>query len=311
MSKTAKRMPAKMKQNIAHRQEKIKKNVRKLLPLLATMTLVLGVYLFGVLPSRPENMMRKFFGRTVESLASKSMRYDGSFGDTDQGWAGDFVGANGSNGDKSIQFRLKTGDKNADQNLVKTSSVTVSKTRSGLWYKIDGAKNINEILAKIPGYGPVPDAVLAELGPNDGLWRSMRPGESAPVCVGSIADMLSTSDGNIGPLDYPIRLVGGPYIVDDTSELRLYDISLEPAHKSSPTEVVLTKFLSCISTLQGDDYRLRTVTKSEVAGMKFKVTVDPLSGMITKVVWKQMSQYFQMTLRDFNKDIAVAPPANQ
>jgi hypothetical protein len=129
-------------------------------------------------------------------------------------------------------------------------------------------------------------------------------------CVKDLLVLFTSSTAVPTKDEYPFVLTGGPYGGGGDTQDQVYDVTLRPDRSESPTENRINTLVACLESLRADDYRLKTITPTELDKTKIAITVDPLSGTVKKIVYKYVGLYFQINFRDFGKDIVVSAPVS-
>jgi len=274
-------------------------------PLLITTALLALVYLFVLTPAKPINVLKSALTNTFDAEKQKSLRYDGSFGDENNDLQAEFNGQKGANGDKS--FALKITHK--ETSSASFGSGNVSETS---YIRVEGVDKIPVILAAIPGAKPLDPEIQNALSSVDGKWISLSVEEqtvlsSSLPCSKEVEQLFGDYTLNEQE-EFPFDIVAGPYSDGDGSVSETYEVELRVGRKVTDTEQSITGALNCLDSLRGDDYRLREVNQSDIDAFRLKISVDPLSNTIKRISYKQSGIFFQIFLRDFNKDISVAAP---
>jgi hypothetical protein len=303
-----KRNPQKSKQTKeAAEQKKRTAAFKTAVPLVLTLLLLGAVYLFVLLPESPANALKGAILNSLDSEKQKSFRYDGSFGDTNRGIAGEYAGQKASNGDSEFRVRLKDDEKN--------TSIEIKSVEDTNYVRIEGVENLNTTLSKITGVVELNDQTVELLTALQGKWIELSPAserlvQAAVPCMDKLPGFREQSTApQMNSDNYPFVLTAGPYSNNDDSEDDVYEAKLSPDRTLTAPEDGLTDLANCLESSYGEnDFRLRDSTKSDEQSMNFVFTVDPLSNTVKKVVVKQVGQYFQLVIRDYNKDITISPP---
>lgn len=304
MPKT-KRSPKIKKQSAE--ESKTNKALKTALPLVVTMLLLIVLYVLVLVPKKPENELKKAFFNTFDSTKQKSGRYDGTIGIEEGGIKIEFNGQKASNGDTSSSYKLTQKD-----NTITLENANVSNDS---YIKFDGVGNIPTLIESIPGAKSLEPSAVVILDAVNGKWVSLNNKEKQVVsgetkCVAELENLsFDTSNGDVEN-NFPFEITAGPFIADDGSVTQSYEVKLRKDRNVSSSEAKLTALVDCVDSLRGDDYRLRRVGESDMDAIRLSLTVDPLSNTINHIIYKSFGNYFQLFLRDFNKDITVSAPEN-
>lgn len=301
---SAKRKPASQK-NKTVEQKKSVQAFKTAVPLLITTILLAVVYVFVLTPVKPINVLKGAFSNTFDAEKQKSLRFDGSFGDEDNDLEAEFNGQKGANGDRSLALKIT----HKDESSVSFGYGTVSDAS---FVKVEGVDKIPVILAAMPGAKPLNPDTLTALTSVDSKWISLSSSEqsiltSSVSCAEEIENLFSDQQP-AEQEEFPFEIVAGPYSDADGSVSETYEVKLKEGRKVTGMERSVTNALNCLDGLRGDDYRLREVNDKDINAFRLKLSVDPLSNTIRRITYKQFGSYFQIFLRDFNKDISVAAP---
>ena len=280
---------------------------RTAIPLLLTLVLLAVIYVFVLLPDSPSNSLKGAILNSFDPEKQTSYRYDGSFGDTNRGIEGEYGGQKASNGDSEFRVRLKNEE-------IYTSLETINIGDTS-YLRIEGVENLNTILAKITGVKKPSDEATGLLLAIQSKWIELTPAtkvalESQTSCINYLPGFGNTpSAPKLTADNYPFELKSGPSKTKDDSEDRTYEAVLIQDRAASGPEEAITSLVNCLESSFGeDDYRLRDSGKVDEQSMRFVFTVDPLSNTVTRMVVKQVGQYFQLVMRDYNKDVTITAP---
>jgi hypothetical protein len=243
---------------------------------------------------------------SLDQSKQKSWRYDGSFGDKDTKLDGEMTGQKAKNGDSEFYIKLSTKDKSTSYHVIKKGQ--------DYYYLVSGVDSIPGLVAIIPG-AKVPDPVTSNiLSHLNNTWikvpaSEQQNAEKLVPCSGTSL-ILPTVDElkQLTSTDMPVEITGGPYSANDGTQSRVFQVGLKQSRHVTHYEGTVSDFISCLDSLRGDDFKLRKVNSQDINSLRFNITVDPLSNTLSKVLVNQFSQYFQLNLRDYNKDISIQQP---
>jgi hypothetical protein len=299
--KTARRQSAK------ERERTKKLNVFKTaVPLVLTVLLLGVVYVLVLLPDSPEVVLKRALYNSLDQTKQKSWRYDGSFGDKDNGFSAEYSGQKSNTGDTEFFIKLAVKDQTASYHIIQKGT--------DRYYLVSGTTNIPTILAAIPGAQPPDQATSDILNSANNSWIKVSESDTKlirnimPCSANSISlpttDQLTSLTGT----NLPLQITGGPYAASDGTQTRIFEVGLKKGRTTTAYETGITNLVNCLDGLRTNDYRLRKVSSQDIDAFRVNITVDPLSNMITHVIYGAFSQYFQLSLRDFNKDVTVSAP---
>jgi len=275
-------------------------------PLVLTVLLLAVVYVLVLLPDKPELVLKRSLYNSLDQSKQKSWRYDGSFGDKDNGFSAEYSGQKAQNGDNEFFLKLMAKDL--------STSYHITRKGNDSYYLVSGATNLSTILSTIPG-AKLPDqtmtAVLASINdtwikvPNtsDELVQKLVPCSATPLLLPNASQLTDVTDAKL-----PLQITGGPYSANNGTQSRVFEVGLKKGRAVTDYEVGIGNFISCLDGLRNNDFRLRKVSSQDVDIFKVSITVDPLSNTVSHVVYKAFGQYFQLNLRDYNKDVTVNAP---
>jgi len=280
---------------------------RTAVPLVLTLLLLGLVYMFVLFPDSPSNSLKNAILNSFDAEKQKSFRYDGTFGDTNRGYEGEYSGQKAQNGNSEFRVRLK------NESLY-TSLETMNIGKSS-YIRVDGVQNLNGILAKITGVKQPTDMTYSLLQTAQSKWIEVTP--SSKTVLQTLVPCTDKLPGFGGQVEapkmdkssYPFVLKGGPSKTKDDSEDRTYEATLATDRVETSQELSITSIVNCLEAEFGkDDPRLRESGKVDEQSMRFTFTVDPLSDTVKRMVVKQVGQYFQLVMRDYNKDVTINKP---
>jgi hypothetical protein len=302
----AKRNPAKTRKDTIERNKRFAA-FRTAVPLVLTLLLLGLVYVFVLLPDSPSNSLKNAILNSFDADKQKSYRYDGSFGDTNRGYEGEYSGQKANNGNTEFRVRLK------NESLY--TSLETMNIGENSYVRIDGVQNLNAILAKITGVKQPTDMAYSLLQTVQGKWIEVTPTSRSTVqSLVPCMDVLPGFGGRpeapkMDESNYPFVLKSGPSKTKDDSEDRTYEATLLTERVATAPEVAITSIVNCLESEFGaEDPRLRDSGKVDEQSMRFTFTVDPLSNTVNRMVVKQVGQYFQLVMRDYNKDVTINKP---
>lgn len=295
------------RQSTKERARTKKLNVFKTaVPLVLTMLLLAAVYVFVLFPDSPEIVLKRALFNSLDQTKQKSWRYDGTFGDKDSGFSAEYSGQKSNTGDTEFFIKLSAKDQTASYHVIQKGSDS--------YYLVSGTGNLSAILSTIPG-AQLPDQTASDiLGSANNIWIKVPSAENQliqklmPCSTTEVS--LPTKDQltDLTSTNLPTVITGGPYSADDGTQSRVFQIGLKKGRTATSYENGITSFINCLDGLRGDDYRLRKVSGQDLDTFRLNITVDPLSNTLSHVVYGAFSQYFQLTLRDYNKDVIVSAP---
>lgn len=294
-------------------KKKIKQNKKSAqvfktaLPLAITTVLLGLIYVLVLIPVKPENILKSAFYNTFDTTKQKSGRFDGTIGSEENDIQVEFNGQKSNNGDVSSSVKLSQHD----------SKISLEGTRvaNDTYVKITGVEYIPTVLKSIPGAKPLDSNFNTILSMANGRWVKVSSSESQiatknMTCGQEIGNLFAKKPAKSEKDDFPFELSGGPYKADDGTTSQTFEVKLKPTREITVAEQNITQLIECVDTLRSDDYRLRQVHSSDIDGIRLRITVDPLSNTITYISYKQFGNYFQLFLRDLNKDVSVTAPDN-
>jgi hypothetical protein len=277
-------------------------------PLVVTLLLLGLVYVFVLVPVRPSVVLSNALYNSLDQTKQKSWRYDGSFGDKDSGFAAEYSGQKSSNGDN--EFFIKFSAKG------NSTSYHVLRKGTDSYYLVSGVEGLSEVLKTIPG-AKSPDVQTTNiLSHMTNVWIKVSGADKlkAEKLLPCSGESLSLPAGNelkeLTGKSIPITITGGPYSTSDGSQSRVYEVGVKNIPNTTAYESKILSSISCIDSLRTDDFRLRKVNTKDIDILRFNITVDPLSNTLTKINYAAFSQYFQVKLRDYNKDVTITAPDN-
>lgn len=302
------KIPKTDRRQSAKERERLKKlNVFKTaVPLVLTVLLLAVVYVMVLLPDSPEVVLKRALSNSLNQTKQKSWRYDGSFGDKDSGFAAEYSGQKSNTGDSEFYIKFSAKDQTASYHIIQKGT--------DRYYLVSGASNISTILATIPG-AQVPDkATLDILNSANNSWIKVTASDATSIqnLMPCSADPISLPTKEqlfrLTGADLPLQITGGPYAATDGTQTRIFEVGLKKGRTTTSYETGVTNFINCLDGLRKSDYRLRKVSSQDIDIFRVNITVDPLSNTISHVVYRAFSQYFQINVRDYNKDVTVNAP---
>ena len=304
----AKRNPPKKKTS-THSEAYRKKlaAVKTAVPLLLTMILLGVVYVFVLFPESPAALLKRSVLNSLDSDKQQSYRYDGTFGDTNRGIRGEYAGQKSSTGYTQFEIKLR--------NDTLSTGIETINLQDKSYVRIDGMENLNTILAGITGVKEPSSDVTSLLMSLQGKWIELNP-EARNLMLGGVSclnQLPGIGQGAVvNPMtdeNYPIEIVLGPYTNKDDTVDKVYDIKLKDNAEASGPPLEFANLVNCLEAEYGeDDFRLRDSTQADVLSAKTTITIDPISNTVRKLVVKQVGQYFQLLMRDYNKDVSISAP---
>lgn len=291
-------------------RERLKKLqvIKTVIPLVLTLTLLAVVYVLVLVPDTPMVVLKRALFNSLDTTKQRSWRYDGSFGDKDTGLAAEYSGQKTRSDESEFYIKLSAKDK--------TVSYHVIDTLTDSYYLVSGVESLADVLKTIPGSSSPDPETTNILSRINNTWVKVPRAQTNDVeriipCASAQAllpspDQLKQLTGS----DMPFEITGGPYSAKDGSQDRIFQLAIKRGHSVTDYESSMGTVLSCISALQKQDFTLRPVNQKDIDVLRFDVSVNPLSNTLTHVVFKQFSQYFQLYLRDYNKDVTVTAPEN-
>lgn len=275
-------------------------------PLVLTVLLLGLVYLFVLMPVKPENILKKSIQNTFNRDKQKSMRFDGTFGTEEPNLKGEYSAQYASNDDMSILVSVDYKDQ----------KVTYQQREiSGMSYvKFTGTPVIPKILADIPGAKPLDTSTTEVLAAAEDTWiesdasltQTAANNLSCIKEIGAFTDSLQNI--NFEGDSFPLEITEGPFSTGDGSTDQLFKVKIKDVRTKTAQETAFVETLNCLESLRGDDYRLRQVTNDDVKVLAFEISTDSLNNTIRSIKYKQFGNYFQIFFRDFNKDVSVIKP---
>ncbi|MCA9346980.1 hypothetical protein KC930_00155 [Candidatus Saccharibacteria bacterium] len=288
-------------------REKAKKfdRFKTAVPLVLTLLLLGLVYFFVLKPDSPATIFKNAVYNSLENAGQKSWRYDGSFGDQDSDIAAEYNGQHAQNGDQDFNLTITSKQK--------TFSYSFKRIGSDNYYRVGGIDAIPGIVENIPGLTSPDQATMSLLNSAEGKWLKLSQSQESATkaivpCTDIGLDFPNSAQLKSLTNDMPIYISAGPFVPNDGSQTRIYEVAIKKDHKSSEYETNLISLVNCIGNLRGDDYRLRNINQKDILAMRASITVDIPTTTVRKVVFKQYSQYFQFNIHDYNKDVNISAP---
>jgi hypothetical protein len=281
--------------------------IKTALPLFVTLALLGVVYYFVLVPVKPENTLRNAIINTLDSEKQKSVRISGSFGSEDSDIEAEYSYQLASDSDSS--FNISIG------NETEVSSLDMRSVGATRYIRFEGLADLESTMSRVVGLPALSAEKRELLALMDGKWLSysssqQNVGSSILPCSDAVPFVPST-DLLKAQLEKnsPYEIVGGPYDTGEGGTSRMFEVGLSDTYIAGEApDFGISTFIECLDDLRTDDYRLREVNKNDLKTVKYSITIDTLANVVNKVVYKQFGNYFQIQLRDFNKDVSILPP---
>jgi hypothetical protein len=281
--------------------------IKTAIPLLLTLGLLALVYVFVLIPEEPSNVLKRAVINSTDSTKYKSLRYDGTFGDTNRGLEGEYAGQKASSGDAEFRVRL-TKDK-------QYTSIETTSIGSDTYVRLSGVENAKSIIGGITGVKVPDDTAIGAMSEIQNKWirldsQGMTALSQLIPCTDKFPGISQTASRGITDENYPLVYIAGPILPKDDTEDEIYEAKLSTNQRTQGSfEQELTTMIECLEANYGkDDFRLREATPTDVETAKVTVLVDPLSSTVKRLTIKQVGMYYLLNLRDYNKDIEVVAP---
>jgi hypothetical protein len=244
---------------------------------------------------------------SFDQTKQKSWRYDGSFGDKDSGFAAEYSGQKSNTGDNEFYIKFSVKEGNA------TSYHTIRKGTDS-YYLFSGVDSMDEIIKTIPG-AKMPDELTMTIlrsinnhwikvgSDNDKAVQTLVPCSAAQMTLPSQQQLKELTGDKL-----PLKITGGPYSANDGTQSRVFEVGLKSDWDKGAYQQSVVGYLNCLDSLRGNDFKLRKVNSQDIDAFRLNITIDPLSNTVTQMQYKAFDQYFQVKIRDYNKDVTVNAP---
>lgn len=301
------RLSATEKKKFIQRQKKLAA-IKTAVPLVLTLLLFVVLYILVLRPEEPQNILKRAIINSSDSSKYKSVRYNGSFGDTDRGLRAEYSGQVSSNGDKEFRFRL-----NQDE---VSSTVEVLEVGSKKFIKLSGTENLKSITSKITGAKVPDDELVAVLGEVQNTWiiiddTSLSLVSDKLACINELPVISENKTIKLDDTSYPFIYKSGPVSPKDDSGDQIYEVDINPQASTGGLADPVLGFVSCMElNYASDDFRLREVGQADVNSAKITVQINPISSTVTNMTYKQVGAYFKINFKDYNKDISLTEPSD-
>ncbi len=277
-------------------------------PSAVFVVLAAAVYFLAIVPSQPDALLKKALINSFEPGKNNSMRYSGSAGMRDENIKMEFSGQiSGKN--NSMVINSSYGD--ADSSL---ETVTNNGTN---YVKLTGTQNLNNYVISLSGNTRSIDASLnAALVASEGKWVNVSDTETKVVADFAGCSNVTNSPG-VSREEFdafiakkPLKITAGPFTDDGDSNIMRLTVGFDdPVHvMDEPVMSGIVGLMSCLSKAREGDYKTRNTNSQDYASLRADIYIDRSTLIINKIVMHQFDSYFQLLLKDYNKDVAIQTP---
>lgn len=294
------------KKSPAKTTKKPNKYTQLIAPISAVLVVAIGVYFFVVRPSQPEYVLQKAFSATFDRTKNTSGRYSGTYGVKDEKVAVEFSGQLKGE-DSSMLTSIDFDGAKSTVELIKSTDTYV---------KFTGTESINQYIQTLSnGARSISEPIKTLMTAQENKWIRVSDNELS-VLSDALGCTVSNDSSSLQKTfdelqkDLPFRVAGGAYRDDGDGTITRITVALKDPEqfKKSAFYSMLESAGSCLSKLRESDYKTRQVNSQDLAAWRADIYIDQSTSTVTRILIKQFDMYFQVFLKDFNKDIVISAP---